>query len=258
MKKNIIHAVIAGKKVEIMSSRNILSPMIKDYISDFKNPDICIEVLQEDIDDYIFNHANVLFPKSEHLIPSSIAMVYDYNFIESVIVLERLAESMLCFETLLIHSAAILVENRCYVFLAPSGTGKTTHVLNWLKCFPDTIIINGDKPFVNAKTKQVYGTPWCGKEGLNKNISAPLAGIISLERGTSNSIERITFKEILPVLLQQTYIPNERPSVIRASHNINFLKEIPCYKLKCTVEEESAVIAYNGIRSTESCPSFCE
>ena len=135
--------------------------------------------------------------------------------------------------------------------MAPSGTGKTTHILNWKKLYPETIIINGDKPLINTETYIVYGTPWCGKEGYNTNTSASLSGIIAIERGEENHIESITFQEMLPVLLQQTYIPKKRELALRAYSLIGCFKEIPCYKLTCNMEEESAWVAYEGIKANE-------
>ena len=93
----------------------------------------------------------------------------------------------------------------------------------------------------------VYGSPWCGKEGLNANTAAPLAGIITLERGEINTITSISFKEMLPVLMQQTYVPKERNIALEVYQLIGQLKEIPCYRLRCNMEPESAVVAYKRL-----------
>ena len=150
---------------------------------------------------------------------------------------------------LLFHGSAICVDGRTYIFTAPSGTGKTTHINNWIERIPDTIVVNGDKPLIDVDSKLVYGTPWCGKEGMNTNIAVPLAGIISLERGDSNHIHSITFKEIMPTLIKQCYIPNSKELSIKALKLIGELNSIPYYKLYCNMDKESAEVAYNGVKN---------
>ena len=53
--------------------------------------------------------------------------------------------------------------------------------------------MNDDKPFVRISEDgaKIYGTPYCGKEGLNTNISVPLRAVCILERSEKNRIEPI-------------------------------------------------------------------
>ncbi len=57
------------------------------------------------------------------------------------------------------HGAAVAVDDKCYIFTAPSGTDKTTHAMNWLRAVLEAYIVNGDKPFVDVNNKLVYGSP---------------------------------------------------------------------------------------------------
>ena len=52
--------------------------------------------------------------------------------IEPMILQRKLANALLQYYTILIHGAAISCNNKCYIFIAPSGTGKTTHIMNWI------------------------------------------------------------------------------------------------------------------------------
>ena len=131
--------------------------------------------------------------------------------------------------------------------MAPSGTGKTTHIQNWLKVVPDAFVVNGDKPFIDVINKIAYGTPWCGKENLNTNIGVPLAGLVILERSSINIIKRIDYKEMLLDLLQQCYIPKDWDLALNTYRLIGCLKDVPCYRLSCNMREESAIMAYKEL-----------
>lgn len=66
----------------------------------------------------------------------------------------------------MLHASAIVVDNKAYLFSAPSGTGKSTHTKLWQECFGDkAIIINDDKPAIRIEEGKcfAYGTPFSGK-----------------------------------------------------------------------------------------------
>ncbi len=166
---------------------------------------------------------------------------------EAAVVFRKITDAMLDFSTLFIHGAAIAVEDRCYIFSAPSGTGKTTHAVNWLRRVPGAYIVNGDKPLVNLDNMRVYGTPWCGKEHMSTNTGVPLAGLICLERSGDNAITPIPFGMMLPCLLQQCYIPDSHARARTAYDLIGRLRQVPCWRLRCNPSEESAVVAWCGL-----------
>ena len=233
--------ILADKKIEVECLNKYVFSICRDYLASYYEPDYVIRTSKEELKDEIIKaigeeaYNNNLNEK----------IATEYIEIESKLVLRKIADVLITEDILLVHGAAILIDGKCYIFTADSGTGKTTHILNWLDMIPGTTVINGDKPFINANTKAVYGSPWCGKESMNANMSAPLAGIVMLERGSQNSICGITFQEILPVLIQQTYIPSNH--TIRGYQLLNRLSDVPCYKLICNMDRESAVVAYEGL-----------
>ena len=107
--------------------------------------------------------------------------------------------------------------------------------------------MNGDKPLIRVGEEvTVYGTPWAGKEGMQKNAGVKLCGIVILERGAENSIERTTLSQVLPVLIQQSYRPNEKSELEKTLGLIGKLgSRIPLYRLKCNMLPEAALTAYN-------------
>lgn len=238
---------IAEKNIDIESrNKHVLFPC-KEYLTQYEKPDFSVRASQDEIIQEFLRTNGI--DMSAFVVQDNIASECVGS--ESIVLYRKIADRMLGYKTLLMHGAAIAVDNKCYVFIAPSGTGKTTHIMNWQKSIPNTIVVNGDKPLINVETKKVYGTPWCGKEGINTNTSVPLAGIVYLERGSINHVTPISFKEMLPFLLQQTYIPSVRKATIQAYQLINQLQSVPCYRLSCNMNIESAIVAYNGIKRNE-------
>ena len=233
--------IIAEKSIRVGYRYKKARKLCSNYISQVETPDFVISVTDKEL---AYEFQQSLFLEQYN---SNVATRYYYDNVEMMLIHKKMADRFIGFQTLLVHAAAIEMCGKAYIFAAPSGTGKTTHIYNWKKAFPNTIVINGDKPFIDIKTKMVYGSPWCGKEGLNANTAAPLAGIITLERGEINTITSISFKEMLPVLMQQTYVPKERNIALEVYQLIGQLKEIPCYRLRCNMEPESAVVAYKRL-----------
>lgn len=238
---NSLYLSLADKNVELRYHfiRGFLN--CKNYISNSGKPDIIVSVSEDEIRD-AFNGMC-----GKKWLIKSLDDNTEYGDLESALIYTKIANAMLDYNILLMHGAAIAVNNKCYIFTAPSGTGKTTHILNWLKVIPNTIVVNGDKPLIDVEKKLVYGTPWCGKEGMNTNTSVPLAGIIYLERGDDNRITPISFKEMLPTYLQQVYVPHSQVLALKAYELIGRLKDIPCYRLSCNMQEDSARVAYRGL-----------
>ncbi len=169
--------------------------------------------------------------------------------LESTCVYRNICEEILKYNAILIHSAAISVDNEAYLFSADSGTGKTTHMNLWLEKFGErAFIINGDKPIIR-KTDDgiyVYGTPWCGKEGFNENIRVKLKGICILERADENKIKKADKKDALTFLISQTSRPKNVENTNLMLDNLeNIMDNIPVYKLGCNMDIEACDVCYD-------------
>ena len=146
--------------------------------------------------------------------------------------------------------AVIGVGDKAFLFTAHSGVGKTTHIKLWLENIPGAYIINGDKPLLRYCDGgfEVCGTPWAGKEGMQKNTIVPLQAVCLLERGEANSIERISFMDCYSVLLQQSYRPSDPEKMQKTMELVSLLgKAVPLYRLRCNMEAEAAEVAYAGM-----------
>ena len=97
-------------------------------------------------------------------------------------------------QTVLFHAAVVSHGGKGYLFLGPSGTGKSTHARLWLQHIEGTELVNDDNPVVRIAddgTVVVYGSPWSGKTPCYRNVSGPLGGIVMLSQAPYNKIRRL-------------------------------------------------------------------
>ena len=161
-----------------------------------------------------------------------------------------LARQLSLFDRLLMHGAAIEYGGNGYLFIAPSGTGKSTHIRLWRRTLGERVgIVNGDKPILHVDQKEILvcGTPWAGKEGWQRNVSVPLKGICLVKRG-KNAIRRVEFTAYAEEVLRQVYIPEDGDLRIRTIDLLGqVLTHVPLYELSCDMTEEAVQIAFEGL-----------
>ena len=148
-----------------------------------------------------------------------------------------------------LHSSAVVHDGRAYLFSGPSGVGKSTHTRLWQNTFGEAAyVINDDKPAVRQMdgTWYAYGTPWCGKDGINKNEKAPLAGVCFLKQGSENKIRRLSGFEAMQKILGQTiYKFDEAVKLDRLLKSVEaFIAVIPVYELENIPETSAAELSY--------------
>ena len=180
-------------------------------------------------------------------------------YLESLAIYRKICEKLLNDNILLFHCSAIEFNGKAYLFTAPSGTGKSTHTRLWRETFGDKVtMINDDKPLVSIPVEstdedicgdaiRVYGTPYAGKDGLQTNMSAPVAAIVILHQAKENTIERMDAKCAYPTLLNQTYRRNDPEGMIKTLELVGQLAKLPVYSLGCTISKEAVLLAYHTI-----------
>ena len=172
---------------------------------------------------------------------------------EAMAIFRKIAESIPECGCFLMHGSAVAVDGEGYIFIAPSGTGKSTHVSLWRKAFGErAVMINDDKPFIRVEPEGIFicGTPWNGKHGLGANICVPLKAICLLERGEQNVICRISTYEAFPTLLKQTYRPYD-PEAMKLTLSLldRVSQTAGLYKLQCNMDPEAANVSYTGMNA---------
>ena len=161
-------------------------------------------------------------------------------------------EKLIEFGGMMLHASAVVVDDRAYLFSAPSGTGKSTHTELWLRLFgTDAYILNDDKPALRVVdgTLYAYGTPFSGKYDISENRRVPLAGIAFIERSETNSIARMAQNKAIYSLLNQTARPASVSLYSVLLQNLDrVLRLTPIYQLKCNMDIEAAHVAYETMR----------
>lgn len=176
---------------------------------------------------------------------------YSDGYIESVCLYRSLCLQLPAKDSFVMHAAVISVDGKGYAFTARSGTGKSTHILQWRGLLGDkVIVVNGDKPilrFIDDKL-YVYGTPWCGKEGWNTNTRAELAGLCFLERAENNFIEPIPSKDAANLIMKQILLPKDTVGVIKTFEMVDkMIMNTKIWRLGCNISKEAAKIAYEAM-----------
>lgn len=177
-------------------------------------------------------------------------------YLETLAVLRAIACQLPKHRRLLAHGAVIRYDGRAYLFVAPSGTGKSTHIMLWRQYLgEDVCVINGDKPFLLVPEASdvpaiAYGTPWAGKECWQENTCAPLAGIVLLSRSEpgASSCGRVEAAACLDKLMKQVYFPD---AATRAAKTLELLDALlsrtPLYDLACDMTEDAVRVSFEAI-----------
>ncbi|MGN1051657.1 MAG: hypothetical protein ACI4QE_05095 [Acutalibacteraceae bacterium] len=178
------------------------------------------------------------------------------SMVEHILLCTRFFCYLIHFDGMVIHSSGIQYKGNAYLFSAPSKTGKSTHTRLWQEVFGEdkVTIFNDDKPAVRFIDGKIfaYGTPFSGGTDINVNVKLPLKAIVFLERSKSNSIRKISPKEALPKLLNETIrgVPENMMNLVFDLVEKIFDKT-EIYLLKCNTEKESVNVAYNMIIKDE-------
>lgn len=174
-------------------------------------------------------------------------------YIESLALYQNIAELLLARDVMQFHCSALEMDGRAYLFTAPSGTGKSTHVRLWRQVFGARVtVINDDKPLVRLQKDgswRVYGTPYGGKHNLQTNTSQTLCGIVMLERGAENKIERVTPQDAYVTLMAQTYHSIQTPErILHAMDLVGSLANLPVFRLQCNISQQAVQVAYEALK----------
>lgn len=170
-------------------------------------------------------------------------------YYESMAVFRKICEYLLENDKgIIFHCSAIAVDNKAYLFTAPSGTGKSTHAKLWKELLGDRLVyVNDDKPIIRYidNAFYVYGTPWMGKHSLGSNIKCKIEAICEIYQSKENVISRLQPKDMVIRALSQTLMPEK---VTNADNLFAFLdkmlKSVKLYKLGCNMDISAAKLSY--------------
>lgn len=174
------------------------------------------------------------------------------EYLEFICAYRHIAERMPDYDAFVFHGAAVEMDGLAYLFTAPSGTGKTTHIRLWRNHFGRQVqFLNGDKPILR-KTEQGFtacGTPWRGKENLGSNGERPLRGICMLRRGPVDEIAPAKPEELIRFLTRQIYFPQDPERLEKLLKLVDdCCRSVPIWSMSCTPTPNAAVTAYAAMK----------
>ena len=150
-------------------------------------------------------------------------------------------------DTLCIHAAVVSCGGKGYLFLGPSGTGKSTHAQLWLKHFEGTELVNDDNPVVRDGV--VYGSPWSGKTPCYRNVSVPIGGIVMLSQAPYNKIRRLSGIEAYVDLAESVGGKVWDSRIAEGLHQAEnkLASTVPMWHLECLPDEAAARLCHDTI-----------
>lgn len=237
---------VADLVIEVRALRRGIRWLCADYVLDGEGvtapADLTVEVSQAAID------AERAISTDEH--PWSDA------YLETLAVLRAISNELPQRRRLLVHGAVIQYGGSAYLFTAPSGTGKSTHIMLWRQYLGEAVhVVNGDKPFLHipqaaGEPPVVYGTPWAGKEGWQENASAPLAGIVFLSRSKpgESAVGRVDAVACLEKAMRQVYMPNDALAAANTLELMDaLLTRVPLFGLACDMSEDAVRVSFEAL-----------
>ena len=151
------------------------------------------------------------------------------GYLEFLCVQDQLASQLPALGRFLMHGAAIAYGGAAYLFTAPSGTGKSTHIRLWRQYLGSGVsVINGDKPFLSLEEDgaiRVWGSPWAG-----------------------NRICRLSPADALEPLFCQIYHRDDPALEYRTLGFLDaLLRTVPVWRLSCGMTEDAVRCSFGAM-----------
>ena len=147
--------------------------------------------------------------------------------------------------TLELHASMVSNSGKAFLFMAKSGTGKSTHSSLWLEHVPGTELMNDDNPVVRIWPDGrviAYGTPWSGKTPCYRNVEAPVGAFVRIRRCSENKITALSLLEAYALVYSSCSGFKADKGIADGLHASieKAVTTVPCYVLDCRPDEEAA------------------
>lgn len=157
-----------------------------------------------------------------------------------------------CLDTLLFHSSVVSRNGKAYMFLGPSGTGKSTHTRLWLRYVEGSKLLNDDNPVVRVSdggVAMVYGSPWSGKTPCYINEQYALGSIVRLAQAPYNAIRRMRPLEAYATMSSSVSGKRWDRNIADGLHNtLNTLAaQTAVWHTDCLPDKEAAIMTSSTI-----------
>ena len=152
---------------------------------------------------------------------------------------------------LLMHASVPMLNDKAYLCLGKSGTGKSTHCKLWLKHVEGTDLLNDDNPavrYMDGKT-YIYGTPWSGKTPCYRNLRKECGAFLRLQQYPGNIIKKHNpLQGFASILSSCSTMIWDKPSYNAICDTVSKIASITAsYHLRCKPDKDAARLSYNTI-----------
>lgn len=150
--------------------------------------------------------------------------------------------------TLEMHASVIVNGGKGYLWLAKSGTGKSTHSQLWLDHIPGSSLLNDDNPVLRVMEDghvEVFGSPWSGKTPCYKNEHCPVGAISEIVRSPENRITRKGVLQAYATLYSSSSglkFDHSTADALHATYE-KVLAAVPCFTLECRPDADAAKVS---------------
>lgn len=157
-----------------------------------------------------------------------------------------------CLNTLEMHASVVMNGGKGYLFIAKSGTGKSTQSRMWLENIPGTELLNDDNPILRVMPDgevRVFGSPWSGKTPCYKNKNVPAGGIARIRRCSENKLTRLNILQAYASVTSSCSGLRAVETMADGLHDSisKVVESVPCYVLDCRPDPEAAMVCKEGI-----------
>lgn len=163
------------------------------------------------------------------------------------------AFSTAAYGTLEMHASVIQNSGKAYLFLAKSGTGKSTHSRMWLENIEGSTLLNDDNPIVRVLPDgqiRVYGSPWSGKTPCYVNEDYPLGAFVQIRRAAENrAIPQNVVASYAMIYTSSSGIKFDRTMADQLNDTIaKVVSASRSFVLECRPDAEAAKVCYEAVR----------
>ena len=154
--------------------------------------------------------------------------------------------------TLLMHASVTMKEDKGYVFLGRSGTGKSTHSQLWINNIEGCSLLNDDNPVMRVMEDgevRIFGSPWSGKTPCYHNVDVPVGAIVNLCQAKKNAIRRLSMVEAYAAMYVSFSGYRFIKEMADGLHTTNekVVSTVPCFGLDCLPNAEAAWLCYKTV-----------
>lgn len=226
-----------------------------EMVYEFSMPTMAYRLYKKNDKDYFIHMIDTVQQKASYVAAlDNWSRIYSNSSEESISTL--LFSNILMFafsfssasqHTLMMHSSVVEYENKAYLFLGQSGTGKSTHTKLWLKHFKGSSLLNDDNPIIRIIDEEVFvfGSPWSGKTPCYKNRKATIGAITRLEQAPENQISErkgaLAFACIYPSSSKMQW--DELMLESQCDTIKQVVNKVSIYHLKCLPNKKAAELS---------------